>query len=90
MPIYHPQGLPIQPGPLRCGDMLGRILIGLGIASIVAGLVLLYAPGLFGWFGKLPGDIDISRDGTRIFIPVTSMIIISLLLTIIINLFFRR
>ena len=70
--------------------MAGKLLIWLGAAILVLGLVIQYAPGLIGWFGKLPGDIDISRDGTRIFIPITSMIIVSLVLTLILNLFFRR
>lgn len=70
--------------------MAGKLLIWLGAAILVLGLVIRYAPGLVGWFGKLPGDIDISREGTRIFIPITSMIIVSLVLTLILNLFFRR
>jgi Protein of unknown function (DUF2905) len=70
--------------------MLAKILIALGIALVVVGVVLEYAPGLLGWFGRLPGDIDITRGNSRVFIPVTSMIIVSLLLTIIVNLFFRR
>jgi Protein of unknown function (DUF2905) len=56
----------------------------------VIGLVLRFAPWLLGWFGRLPGDINITRGDTRIFIPLTSMIIVSLLLTLILNLFFRR
>jgi hypothetical protein len=70
--------------------MVGRILIVAGVAAILLGIVIQYAPGLVGWFGKLPGDINITRDGTRIFIPVTSMIIVSLLLTVVVNLFLRR
>jgi hypothetical protein len=70
--------------------MLGKVLIWLGVALVVLGLVVQYAPGLVGWFGKLPGDINISKGGTRIFFPITSMIIVSLVLTLILNLFFRR
>jgi len=70
--------------------MTGKILIGIGIALVVLGLLVQYAPGLLGWFGRLPGDINITRGGSRIFIPITSMIIVSLLLTLIVNLFFRR
>jgi hypothetical protein len=70
--------------------MLAKTLIALGIALVVLGVVLKYAPGLLAWFGRLPGDIAITRANSRVFIPVTSMIIVSLLLTIIVNLFFRR
>ncbi len=69
---------------------LGKILIGLGLALLAAGLAVSYAPGLFGWFGKLPGDIHIQEGNRSLFIPVTSMVVVSLLLTLLLNLFFRR
>lgn len=70
--------------------MLAKVLIAIGIALVVLSVVLKYAPGLLGWFGRLPGDISITRGNSRVFIPLTSMIIVSLLLTIIVNWFFRR
>lgn len=70
--------------------MLGKALIWFGAVLLLAGLVVQYAPGLVGWFGKLPGDIDISREGTRVFIPITSMIVVSIILTVVVNLYFRR
>ena len=70
--------------------MLARIFIIGGIALLLIGLALIYAPGLVNWFGRLPGDIHIERGGTRIFIPITSMIIVSVALTLIVNLLFRR
>ena len=70
--------------------MLAKLFIAIGIAFLVVGLALQFAPGLVTWFGRLPGDISIDRDGTRIFIPVTSMIVLSLALSLIVNLFFRR
>ena len=70
--------------------MFARLFIIAGIALLLIGLALMYAPGLVNWFGRLPGDIQIERDGSRIFIPITSMIIMSLALTLIVNLFFRR
>ena len=70
--------------------MVGKALIWMGATLLVIGLAVQYAPWLFSWFGRLPGDIDVSRDGSRVFIPITSMIVLSLLLTVIVNLFFRR
>jgi hypothetical protein len=70
--------------------MLGKLLIALGIVLVAVGLALQFAPGLLNWFGRLPGDIDITRNGSRVFIPITSMIVISLLLTVILNFLFRR
>jgi hypothetical protein len=70
--------------------MFAKLLIGLGLAILAAGLLLYLAPGAFKWFGRLPGDIHIERGSTKIFFPITSMIVISLVLTLIVNLFFRR
>lgn len=70
--------------------MVAKIFIGLGVALLAVGLILQFAPGLLSWFGRLPGDINITRGETRIFFPITSMIVVSLLLTLVINLFFRR
>lgn len=69
---------------------IGKLLLILGLIITLIGLILTYAPWLLGWFGHLPGDIRIERGNSRIFIPITSMIIVSVLLTLIINLFFRR
>jgi len=70
--------------------MLASLFIVGGIALLLMGLALQFAPGLVSWFGRLPGDIHIERDGTRVFIPITSMIIVSLVLTLVVNLLFRR
>ena len=70
--------------------MLGKLFVAIGLVLVVIGLALQFAPGLLGWFGRLPGDIDISRGGTRVFIPVTSMIVVSLVLSLIVSIFFRR
>ena len=54
------------------------ILIGAGI--VVVGL-LIYA-GAFSWFGRLPGDLNFGGERMRVFIPVTSMLIVSLVLSL--------
>lgn len=68
----------------------GKLLIIIGLVVVVAGLVLQFAPGLFSWFGHLPGDIRKEGEHGTVFIPITSMIIVSIIVSIIINLFFRR
>ena len=70
--------------------MTSRILIGIGLAIVAIGLALRYAPWLINWFGKLPGDINIERENTRIFVPITSMIVVSILASIVASIFFRR
>ena len=70
--------------------MLAKVLILIGVALVGVGLLLHFAPGALGWFGKLPGDINIERGNTRFFFPLTSMIVVSIVLTVLVNLFFRR
>ncbi len=65
---------------------LGRWLIVLGALLILLGVVLYFLPRLFGWFGHLPGDIRIERDGVYVFIPLTSMLVVSVALTLLLNL----
>ena len=69
---------------------LGKLLAAIGVILVVIGLVVSYAPWLVNWFGKLPGDIRIENEQRFIFIPITSMLIVSIVLTLIVNLFFRK
>lgn len=64
-------------------------LMAAGVLLLLLGVALHYAPGLLNWFGKLPGDIRIESERSRTFIPITSMIVLSLVLTILVNLFRR-
>jgi hypothetical protein len=68
----------------------GKLLITIGLILVVFGLVMNYAPWLVNWFGKLPGDIRIEDDNKSLFIPITSSIAISIILSIIANLLFRK
>lgn len=69
---------------------MGRVLILVGLVLLVLGILLSMAPGLFSWFGHLPGDIRREGEHGTLFIPVTSMIIVSIVISILINLWFRR
>ena len=69
---------------------MSKILIITGAVILTLGIVMYYAPWLVNWFGKLPGDIRIENKNSFVFIPITSMIVLSLLLTLLINLFFRK
>jgi len=61
-----------------------------GVVLLLLGAVLHLAPWLLSWFGKLPGDIRYETGRTRVFIPITSMVVISLVLTLVMNLLSRR
>lgn len=69
---------------------MGKFLILIGVVIVVIGLVLVYAPGLLNWFGKLPGDIRWQSEKGGVFFPITSMIIVSVVLTLIMNLLGRH
>ncbi|HEU4741783.1 MAG TPA: DUF2905 domain-containing protein [Meiothermus sp.] len=68
---------------------IGRWLIALGVLLVLLGLVWVYAPRLLAWFGHLPGDIRIERDGFRFYFPFTSMLLLSLALSLVLNLLLR-
>lgn len=60
-----------------------------GAIVFVIGMLMQFAPWSLNWFGKLPGDIHIESGTGKVFIPITSMIIISVVLSILLS-FFRR
>jgi hypothetical protein len=57
----------------------GRLLFFVGLA--LAGIGLLAGAGALSWFGRLPGDIRIVSDNVRVYIPITSMVLVSLVMT---------
>ncbi len=69
------------------GD-IGRWLIGIGVALVGLGLLFLLL-GRVPWLGRLPGDIVIERPGLTIYIPLGTMLLISLVLTLLANLIGR-
>lgn len=68
---------------------LGKALLIFGLVVAAVGAVLTWAPWLLGWFGKLPGDIRYEREGAGFYFPVVSMIIISIVLSVLMNLLRR-
>lgn len=62
---------------------IGPWLVGAGVVVILIGL-LAWAGGL-SWFGQLPGDIRIGGRNVRVFVPITSMIVVSIVLTIVLS-----
>jgi DUF2905 family protein len=65
-----------------------------GPAIVIAGVVIVLIglavwSGALGWFGRLPGDIRIERDSMRVYIPIVSMLIVSLVLSLLLYLINR-
>jgi len=65
----------------------GLILI--GVIILVIGVVLLFA-GKIPFLGKLPGDISFKRGNLSVYFPIVTCVVLSILLTLIFNLFFRK
>ena len=68
-------------------QQIGLLLVGGGAVLALVGLVVYW--GGFSWFGKLPGDINYQGENTRVFVPITSMLIASAALTVLLNLLRR-
>lgn len=64
---------------------LGKLIVVVGIFLVVFGSLILLFPKI-PFIGRLPGDIVIKRDNFTFFFPLASSIVISLIITIILNL----
>ena len=64
----------------------GKYIIVFGVIVIVAGVVVYFFGNKLHWIGRLPGDIRIEKGPTRIYFPITTMIIFSIVVTVIVNL----
>lgn len=62
---------------------LGKILVIAGIILIIAGVIIYFAGDKLGWIGHLPGDIRVEKENVRFYFPITTMIILSIVVSII-------
>ena len=70
-------------------NSIGKTLILLGAVLAAIGVVLMLG-GKLSWFGRLPGDIMIQKKGLSFYFPVTTSILISIILSVLLFLFSRR
>lgn len=63
----------------------GKYIIGFGIIIVVLGLLIYFFHDKLHWIGRLPGDIRVEKENFRFYFPITTMILISLLITLIVN-----
>ena len=68
---------------------MANILIGIGVIFIVIGVIWLIFPSAFSWIGNMPGDIKHKSGNTSVYFPIVTMIVISIIATIVLNLFNR-
>lgn len=62
----------------------GPLLVALGLGVVVLGLLVW--SGALAWFGRLPGDIRIERESVRVYIPLVSMLLVSVGLSLLLYL----
>lgn len=65
-------------------QQLGLLVIAGGLVAILVGLLIWV--GALSWFGHLPGDIRVVGDNATVFIPITSMLLLSLGLSLLLAL----
>jgi hypothetical protein len=70
-------------------EVTGKILIFIGIVIVALGILFLLGGNKLNWIGNLPGDINIKKENVRIFIPITTMILLSALVSFLWWLFSR-
>jgi membrane protein DedA with SNARE-associated domain len=59
---------------------LGPTIVLAGVALALIGLLVW--SGALTWFGRLPGDIRVERENTRVYIPIVSMLLLSVVLSL--------
>ena len=71
---------------------LGRFLILAGLALVAVGLLVTWGPRIpfLGQIGRLPGDLRIERPGFRVYVPITTSILVSIVLTLLLRVFGKK
>lgn len=65
---------------------MSKLLIALGIVLVVAGVLWAWWPRALGWFGHLPGDLRIETKHGVVYVPLASMLVVSVLGSVVFNL----
>jgi len=68
---------------------VGRLLLIFGGVMVVLGLVFLLAGRGLPFLGRLPGDIVVQREGFTFYFPIVTMLVVSVVLTILLNVILR-
>ena len=64
------------------GRDLGLLAVAVGVVVVLVGLGI--ATGALGWFGRLPGDIRIEGENVKVYVPVVSMLLLSVALSVLV------
>ena len=63
----------------------GKYIIIAGVCILLAGILIYFFHDYFKWLGKLPGDIRIEKKNFRFYFPIVTMLVISIAITLIVN-----
>ncbi len=66
---------------------IGLLIVVAGLLAVIAGVLIL--SGALGWFGRLPGDFRWEGHSMRVYVPLTSMILLSLAISLVLYLLRR-
>jgi hypothetical protein len=61
----------------------GKIIIIIGVVIVLAGVLVYFFHDKLNWIGRLPGDVRIEKENFKFYFPITTMILLSLLITLI-------
>ena len=67
---------------------IGSLIIIFGFIVVLLGALIYFAGGSLSWFGNLPGDIKIEGKNFNFYFPITTMILVSIVLNIVIRIIF--
>jgi hypothetical protein len=62
---------------------LGLYILSFGVILVVVGIIIYFFHDKLGWIGRLPGDIRVERPGFRLYIPITTMLLASVVLSVV-------
>lgn len=66
---------------------LAKYIIYIALVLLVIGVTIYLFGDKLTWVGKLPGDIRIEKENTKIYVPITTMILLSIVISILIRIF---
>ena len=66
------------------GRPIALLLVGAGVLLVLVGVVAWF--GGLSWFGRLPGDIRVERENVRVYVPIVSMLLVSVALSVVLYL----
>ncbi len=67
-------------------NVTGKYIIIIGVIIIIVGVLIYFFYDKLTWIGKLPGDIRVEKENFKFYFPITTMVILSLAITLVINL----